>query len=432
MMETATSAREFRISKQIEEQLRGIVGAEFVRAADANDAVCDAQPQLVVAPGNEAEVAAVLRCANEAGIAVIPRGGGTKLEWGNTPVRGELILSLARLNRVLDHAWADLTVSVEAGCTLQVLQETLAQHGQRLALDALWPERATIGGVLSTNDSGALRLRFGALRDLIIGVTLALPDGTLASSGGRVVKNVAGYDLPKLATGALGTLGVITRAFFRLHPVCPNSLTVSFSAADVEEMQAKILAIQDSKLAHTAFQICCGTEMGGGAVAELLLEATEAGLVAQRQQVRKMVGSFEIAAKQVRNARQQLWSGASENAVVVKMSVLPALIAKAIRLVESVTKGDQLKWKAVFQATGIGWLRLDGPARELAHVVSRLRAALESDGGSLVIAHRPQSKEMSALDAWGNPGDALPLMRALKNRLDSQNTLNPGRFVGGI
>ncbi len=432
MMETATSTREFRISKQIEEQLRGVVGAEFVGAADANDAVRSVQPQLVVTPGNEAEVAAVLRCANEAGIAVIPRGGGTKLEWGNAPVRGELILSLARLNRVLDHAWADLTVSVEAGCTLQTLQETLAKHGQRLALDALWTGRATIGGVLSTIDSGALRLRFGALRDLIIGVTLALPDGTLASSGGRVVKNVAGYDLPKLATGALGTLGVITRAFFRLHPVCPSSLTVSFSAADVEEMQTKILAIQDSKLAHTAFQIRCAGEMGGGAVAELLLEATEAGLVAQQQQMRKMVGSFEIAAKQVWSARQELWSGASENAVVAKVSVLPALVAKTIRLVESAAKGDHLGWKAVFQATGIGWLRLDGPAGALAAVVNSLRSALEGDGGSLVIVHRPQTKEMSSIDAWGSPGDALPLMRALKQRLDPQNTLNPGRFVGGI
>ncbi|MGB8324888.1 MAG: FAD-binding oxidoreductase [Candidatus Acidiferrum sp.] len=432
MMETATSAREFRNSKQIEEQLRGVVGAEFVSATDANDAVFGVQAQLVVTPGNEAEVAAVLRCANEAGISVIPRGGGTKLEWGNAPVRGELILSLARLNRVLDHAWADLTVSVEAGCTLQLLQETLAQQGQRLALDPLWPARATIGGVLSTNDSGALRLRFGALRDLIIGVTLALPDGTLASSGGRVVKNVAGYDLPKLATGALGTLGVITRAFFRLHPVCPSSLSVSFNAADVVEMQTKILAIQDSKLAHTGFQIRCGGEMGGALVAELLLEATEAGLVAQQQQVRTMVGSLEIAEKQVWRARQELWSGASENSAVVKTSVLPALIAKTIRLVESAAKGAHLGWKAVFQATGIGWLRLDGPAGALAAVVNSLRSALEGDGGSLVIAHRSRSKEMSAIDAWGNPGDALPLMRALKNRLDPRNTLNPGRFVGGI
>jgi len=127
-------------------------------------------------------------------------------------------------------------------------------HGQRLALDPLWPEKATIGGMLSANDSGALRLRFGALRDLIIGATIALPDGTLASSGGKVVKNVAGYDLPKLVTGALGTLGIITRAVFRLHPLPRNTRAFSVSAADAEAAQQFVLAVQNSKLAHTFLQ----------------------------------------------------------------------------------------------------------------------------------------------------------------------------------
>ena len=162
---------------------------------------------MVFEPSSETELAAALRCGDAAGLGVVPRGGGTKTGWGNPPVRADLILSTARLNRVIEHAWADLTVSVEAGCTIQNLQNALAEHGQRIAVDPLWPERATVGGILSTNDSGTLRIRYGALRDLIIGVTIALPDGTLASSGGKVVKNVAGYDLPKLATGALGTLG---------------------------------------------------------------------------------------------------------------------------------------------------------------------------------------------------------------------------------
>src|SRR5207245_11465779 len=178
-------------------------------------------------------------------MAVIPRGGGTKLGWGNPPARADLILSTARLNKIIEHAWADLTVTVEAGCSIQILQQTLAAHGQRLGLDPLWPERATVGGVLSANDSGTVRLRFGALRDLIIGVTIALPDGTLASSGGRVVKNVAGYDLPKLVTGALGTLGVITRAVFRLHPLPRHSRSFTISVSNPREAQQIILAIQD-------------------------------------------------------------------------------------------------------------------------------------------------------------------------------------------
>src|SRR6266481_8459366 len=151
-----------------------IAGNENVHAATAADAVCGVQPQLVIEPRTESEIAEILRLSNEAGLAVIPRGGGTKLGWGNSPARADLIVSTSRLTKIIEHAWADLTVSVEAGCTIQELQETLAQHGQRLALDPLWPGKATIGGVLSTNDSGALRLRFGALRDLIIGVTIAL------------------------------------------------------------------------------------------------------------------------------------------------------------------------------------------------------------------------------------------------------------------
>src|SRR5579859_2037639 len=240
-----------------EADVRQIVSAEHVRTAEASDAVCGVQPSLVVEPGTEQDVAKVLRLANAAGLAVIPRGGGSKLEWGNPPRRADVILSLARLNRVIEHAWADLTVNVEAGCTIANLQQALAKHGQQLALDTLWAERATVGGVLSTNDSGALRLRFGALRDLVIGVTVALADGTLASSGGRVVKNVAGYDLPKLVTGALGTLGVITRAFFRLHPLPRERQTISCVVANVPEAQRLVLAIQNSKLAHAGLQICC-------------------------------------------------------------------------------------------------------------------------------------------------------------------------------
>src|SRR5258707_507031 len=265
-----------------------LLGSEYVRAAGAADAVGGVQPKLVVEPGTARELADVLRLSNDAGLAVIPRGGGTKLGWGNPPARADLILSTARLNEIIEHAWADLTVTVEAGCTIQRLQETLAEHGQRLALDPLWPERATIGGVLSANDSGALRLRFGALRDLIIGVTIALPDGTLASSGGKVVKNVAGYDLPKLVTGALGTLGVIVRAVFRLLPLPRNTRSFSFSAPDVDLTQRFVLAVQDSKLAHTFLQSHFSND--ATPVSDILFEGTEAGLSAQDTQLRTLFG----------------------------------------------------------------------------------------------------------------------------------------------
>jgi glycolate oxidase FAD binding subunit len=415
-------------TSSIEENLRTAVGSQNLRAATVGDSVCGVRSQFVAEPENDEQLAALLSCANEAGVAVVPRGGGTKLDWGNLPKRADVILSTAQLNRVLEHAWADLTVTVQSGCTVQALQNTLVQQGQRLACDCLWPERATIGGLLSANDSGALRLRFGALRDLIIGVTLALPDGTLASSGGKVVKNVAGYDLPKLVTGALGTLGVITRAVFRVHPLPHNTRTLSFSTENWQTMQPHVLSIQDSKLAHAALQIRCA---GGRPSADILFEGTEAGISAQESQLRNLLGSTcaDKVPESVWKARQEL-CGSTDSAVIAKISVLPAGIATMAGDLEKIANSQKLQWQLVVQATGVGTLRLNGESNHLSAAVEQLRSDVDGHGGSVVILRRP--KTLVQLDAWGNPGDALPLMRAVKRHLDPKSTLNPGRFVGGI
>jgi len=418
-------------TKPIQDELANIVGKENVRPASAEDAVCGVLPQFVAEPENEQQIAAVLSYANTTGISVAPRGGGTKMEWGNPPKRAELVLSTARSNRIVEHVWADLTVTVEAGCTLHSLQTVLAKHGQRLAFDGLWPERATVGGALSTNDSGALRLRFGALRDLIIGVTLALPDGTLANSGGKVVKNVAGYDLPKLATGALGTLGVITRAVFRLHPQNPNTSTLTFETSNWNEMQTNLHAIQDSKLAHSAFQIRAASAKAPKA--DIMFEATEAGLAAQSDQLEKILAGIALCkpdSQEIWQARNRLFSSIDQNTVIAKFSLLPSDISKAMQWLDRIRTSTHASWRAVIQATGIGMLRLDADASTFAKHVEALRSEFERAAGSLVLLHRPEF--LRSRDAWGNSGDALPLMRAVKHRLDPQNILNPGRFAGGI
>ena len=418
-------------SLDIENGFRAILAADAIRAATAADAVCGVQPRLVLQPVNEQQVAAAVRFANDAGLAVIPRGGGTKLNWGNAPARADVILSTARLEKIIEHAWADLTVSVEAGCTIQKLQSALAQHGQRLALDPLWPAQATIGGVLSTNDSGSLRLRFGALRDLIIGVTLALPDGTLASSGGKVVKNVAGYDLPKLVTGAHGTLAVITRAVFRLHPLPRNAKTLTISGCNLEEMQRLILAVQDSKLAHAALQARIAHD--AEPVVDILFEGTEAGIAAQEAQLRELARPARVteAPGSLWNATQELWDSENSGAAsIAKIVTLPASIAHTTETVLRIIAAHKTHWKLTMQATGIGWLRLEGSSENLHAALSDLRFELEHAGGSLVVLQRPT--EMPHMDAWGTSGDSLALMRAVKNQFDPKNTLNPGRFLTGI
>jgi glycolate oxidase FAD binding subunit len=415
----------------IEHEFRAILGPDSLRAATPADAVCGVQPRLVLEPANEQQLAAALRLANNANLAVIPRGGGTKLSWGNSPARADVILSTARLDKIIEHAWADLTVSVEAGCTIQKLQDALVQHGQRLALDPLWPAQATIGGVLSTNDSGSLRLRFGALRDLIIGVTLALPDGTLASSGGKVVKNVAGYDLPKLVTGAFGTLAVITRAIFRLHPLPRNAKSLSISGCNLEQMQRLILAILDSKLAHTALQARIAQD--AEPLVDILFEGTEAGIAAQEAQLRELArpATAADASPAAWNASQELWDSAnSATRAIAKITALPASIARTAETVQRAAESRRTRWTLTMQATGIGWLLLDATPENLHTVLSDLRFEIEHAGGSLAAFHHPE--DMQSIDAWGTPGDALTLMRAVKNQFDPKNTLNPGRFMGGI
>src|SRR5216684_90402 len=156
-MDAATHSRKTPLHSSLRYRLISFMGQEHVHAASASDIVAGVQPKLVLVPGSESDLADAFRLVSDAGLAVVPRGGGTKLCWGNPPSRADVVFSTARLNEVTEHAWADLTASVGAGCTIQTLQETLAQHGQRLALDPLWPAKATVGGVLSANDRGALR-----------------------------------------------------------------------------------------------------------------------------------------------------------------------------------------------------------------------------------------------------------------------------------
>jgi glycolate oxidase FAD binding subunit len=419
---------------------RNIVGPDNIRPSGTDFSLCP-RPQapaesvvqpILIEPATEQDLAQVLKLANEADLAVIPRGGATKLAWGNPPHRADVLLSTARLNAIAEHAWSDLTATVEAGCTIKQLRESLAQHGQRLALDPLWPSRATVGGVLSTNDSGALRLRFGSLRDLIIGVTLALADGTLAKSGGKVVKNVAGYDLPKLVTGALGTLGVITQATFRLHPLPKESRTISCLAPDAREAQRLLLAVQSSKLAHSAAQIRFVESVQPQV--DVLFEATQAGLDAQVAQLKTILTPSTVIdpGPAVWNARQELYSAAKANesgSGIVKISVLPAQIAEAYEQLARVAV-NSVRFSAVMQATGIGTVYFEATPDEIVATLQVLCTKLVAMGGSMMIAHRPAA--MDLMDAWGDPGDALSLMRALKQQFDPKSTLNPGRFVGGI
>jgi glycolate dehydrogenase FAD-binding subunit len=399
--------------------------------ATPQDAVDGIRPQMVIEPANQQEVAAVMKVATSAGLRVLPRGAGTKMECGNPPRAGELILSTRRMNRVLEHAHGDMTATVEAGCNFQQVQDTLSAHGQRIALDPLWPDNATVGGVLAVNDSGPLRARFGSLRDLIIGITLVLPDGTVAKSGGKVVKNVAGYDLPKLATGSLGTLGIITQAIFRLHPTPREVRTLTFSTENMMAASQFILAIQSSKLVPTGVQMRTGSS--ASCEIDVRFEGTCAGCDCQTDQL------LQIASGMTRidppgdtwKARETLWNGNS-SAAVCKFTLLPTELQPFVERLGTFSAQKQATWQLVSQAVGLGLLRLETPGPDsLTDAIQALRNSLESRGGSLSILSCP-AEVKSKLDVWGSAGDVLPLMRSIKAQFDPRGILNPGRFIARI
>jgi glycolate oxidase FAD binding subunit len=406
-----------------------IVGREFVCLAGEADAVDGVPAKWVVEPGTPSEVARVLAAANAAGLSVIPRGGGTKPGWGNPPRSADVILSLRRLDQVLEHAWGDMTATVEAGCAIGALQRTLAERGQRLALDPLWPEAATVGGVLATAESGPLRWAYGPPRDLVLGVTVALADGTLARSGGKVVKNVAGYDLPKLFTGSFGTLGVITQATFRLHPLpaAVRDLTFAVPAEGVERFLA---ASREWSLITAAVQIrgdedgwtaCVRVEGLSEAITTKADRVTQAALSAGARPV-----DVDAAAEWA--ARERLFEAGERPSAVCKVGVLPARLHELGGLLRAVGSG----WSCVLQAYGAGLVRVEAAdVGQLRAAVTRLREGVASIGGTAGVLGGPVALK-AGFDVWGEAGSSLPLMRRVKEQFDPAGILNPGRFVGGI
>ncbi len=419
-------------SDTLHADLAAIVGAEHTWVATAADAIDGIVPRLVVAPGSATEVAAVLRFANDAGLAVTPRGGGTKTGWGNPPSGLDLVLSMSRLNRVLEHAWGDMTATAQAGCTVADFQRALARHGQRLALDPLWPERATIGGILATNDSGSLRARFGGLRDLVLGLTIALPDGTLARSGGKVVKNVAGYDLPKLMTGALGTLGVITEATFRLYPLPADRRTLAIAVPSIAAANELVLRLLDSTLVPTGLQFRVSHD--SSPLIDVRFEGISDAIATQVDHLRRIamdesgLARVDDADESVWGARELLWSD-SAAAAICKVSVLPADWSAFVAVVSRVAAPLRLTWRLVAQAIGLGALRIDAPNDEaLLAGLALLRAEAKRLRGSLVAHHVPPAIK-PRFDVWGAEGSSLPLQRRIREQFDPNGTLNPGRFI---
>jgi glycolate dehydrogenase FAD-binding subunit len=385
---------------------------------------------IEVAPGSLQQVAEILRFANVHSLSVMPCGGGTKLGWGNT-FAADIELSMKRLNQLREHAWQDMTCTVQAGCTWTAMQETLKTHGQMVALDPLFPERATVGGIVACNDSGALRLKYGGLRDLIIGMTMVLADGTIAKSGGKVVKNVAGYDMHKLMTGSFGTLGVIAEVNFRLHPVEQHhrTWTAIEAGAAPSSLAEPLRALLDAQLTPSCVQL---RVVKGECALDICIAALPECLDEYEKRIRDIFGTVAIteSGEEVWNARQQLFD--DDDALVLKVSVLSSEICPLAAELQQWAAGDGINVELVAQATGLMMVTVHS-ANDAGFValIARLRARANDSGGNVVVLQVP-GRLRGSIDVWGPDPGTLLLMREIKRRFDPGRTLNPGRFVGNI
>jgi glycolate oxidase FAD binding subunit len=423
--------------------LQELERGELVQAAPPGTTVDGVPVGRVARPGSVEQASQVLRAAADDGLAVAFSGGGGKLGLGNPPERVDLLVSTERMDQVLEHAAGDLVVRAQAGVRLADLQQRLAPAGQWLALDPPEP-RATLGGVVAANASGPRRLRYGTVRDLIIGITVVLADGTVARAGGKVVKNVAGYDLAKLFCGSLGTLGMVAEVIFRLHPVPAAASVVTVALDTPERFGQATRRLLRSALEPSAIELQLDGWGWPGRLT-VVFEGIRPGVDAQAAAAVALLGQVGEAAVagpgETDAALSQLGALPFEKAELAFKATCPPAELPAV--LAELGGGRQGGSGPVSAHAGTGVLWLASGAREgdlrdddpfvpsLVEWITEAREGLAARGGSLVVVKAPLHLKRQ-VDAWGPAGDALGLMRRVKERFDPDRRMSPGRFVGGI
>jgi glycolate dehydrogenase FAD-binding subunit len=353
-------------------------------------------------PATAEELARRLHEAAEAGLAVFPVGAGLAAQMGDPPAREGIELRTTALDRVLEHSQADMVVSVQAGITLEALQAELDKSGQFLPVDPFNSPGHTIGGLLASGWTGPLRLRYGSPRDFLIGIRVALPDGRLVSAGGRVVKNVSGYDLMKLHYGALGTLGVIVAASFKVFPKPLLDVTVESTHESVNEAWVAAERVLAMPMAPAAVEL-----FPNGRVLARFLGSPEA--------TKRMVA--DLGWKKADAAAWELHSKAAPS-----RWARIAMPRHQLRSIVDNLGSDQQWWAS--PGIGIANWSVAGGAED----VRAVRTAAAAAGGSVVLLAGPAEFRHDA-GAWGTPPATLHLMRRLRSAFDPNQVINPGRFV---
>ncbi|GAB4341062.1 MAG: FAD-binding oxidoreductase [Leptolyngbyaceae cyanobacterium] len=467
---------------EILQALERVVGASGVSSGETLEFLQPEVLQAAIAPGESIaaivspatpeELADVVTTTHHHGWRLIPCGSGSKLHWGGLVGKGSgigdqgsgirdqglgleiqnpkskiqnpsplLLLTTYRLNRLIEHAVGDLTVTVEAGMKFSDLQGILAKAGQFLAIDPAYPDQATIGGIVATADTGSLRQRYQSVRDMLLGISFVRADGELAKAGGRVVKNVAGYDLMKLLTGSYGTLGIITQVTFRVYPLPEASQTIVLSGSEDRIAQATKTLLSSALTPASAdlFSATVVQDLGWGTGTGLAVRFQSIELSVKEQinrvkEVGQVLGLSHVTFAEAEDRllwerlRERMTIAPQNSAITCKIGIRPSA---AIGLFQHL---DQLFQSSSFcqihAGSGLGRLLLKDATIQPTTLM-KIRTYCQTNGGFLTILQAPTAFKQ-AIEVWGYAGNALQVMQKIKHQFDPQHLLNPGRFVNGI
>ncbi|MBE9042930.1 FAD-binding oxidoreductase [Pleurocapsales cyanobacterium LEGE 10410] len=395
--------------------------------------VGDSKPYLLFPPTIDT-LAEIVQQAALQQWRILICGNGSKLTWGGLSSNIQLVISLQKCDRLIEHAVGDLTVTVEAGMKLADLQTLLRSQNQFLPVDPSYPETATLGGIVATADTGSWRQRYGGVRDLLLGISFVRADGKIAKAGGRVVKNVAGYDLMKLFTGAYGTLGIITQLTFKTFPLPATSQTLLLRGKATQIAQV-VQTIRNSGLTPTAIDLLSASvvrqlELGEDLGLIIRWQTIPESIEQQQERVMAIAKELNLTEKVYRDdAETELGHKlsvitslpSSNSAVTCKIGIAPKAAVNFLQLKQIIEGNVTVR---IHASSGIGQLQLDSADER---VISQLRSFCQQNQGFLTILDAP--KALKQTDIWGYSGNALKTMQAIKNQFDPQNILNPGRFL---
>ncbi|WP_026581207.1 FAD-binding oxidoreductase [Bacillus sp. J33] len=407
---------------------------------------------VIVYPKTEEDITAVLNYANTSGLTVNIMGGGTKRGFGGLNERADILLSLEKYTGIVEHTPGDMTLTVKAGTAFKELQDYLAKHNQKVSLDPFWPEMATIGGVVAANESGPKRLGYGSARDAVIGLRTVYPDGKIIRSGGRVVKNVAGYDMNKLFIGSMGTLGAVSEITLKLRPLpkCESLAIISFPQGNLEEIRAFAVKVLDSMIEPVTLELLnpkLSDKLGGTSSYTLAIsfEDVESSVRYQEDFIKNILPGDAVLKINSKEEADLFWSRFYHHAPNGTVKELPAeteasfkigtLNLNALNVIKELELLRDLYNVSIESHGGLGHglsqTTIRGAASDVAAAAANVRQIAQKSGGYAIAKHLPFElrKEISV---WGEKPAYFFLLQGIKEKVDPNKTLNPNRFVGGI